>query len=119
MNSFINDLDVCKALVKNEGQFSNNQKANKEVAAEYEKEGTGNAFLGGQNDTKLYLDLAKRIKIKGMTIYDQYCNEGLQNAFGEYLKGIGKTDAEVKTKEQAIANFKTKLAINCPEIVFE
>ena len=119
MNSFINDLDVCKALVKNEGQFSNNQRANKEVAAEYEKEGTGNAFLGGQNDTKLYLDLAKRIKIKGMTIYDQYCNEGLQNAFGEYLKGIGKTDAEVKTKEQAIANFKTKLAINCPEIVFE
>ena len=112
MNSFINDKELCKQLVKEEGQFSNNQLANKEVAEEYEKNGTGNAFLGGQNDTKLYLELAKNIHVKNQTIYDQYCNEGIQNAIGELLKGA------VHSKDEAIANFKTKLETNCPDIKF-
>ena len=110
MNEFINNKELCKKLVKNEGQFSNNKLANQEVADEYDKEGTGNAFLGGQNDTKLYLELAKNIQVKNQTIYDQYCNEGIQNAIGELLKGA------LATKEEAIAQFKTKLALNCADI---
>jgi hypothetical protein len=109
MNAFINDKDLCKKLVKNEGQFSNNQNANKEVAAEYDAAGEGNKFLGGQNDTKLYLELAKNIKFQNQTIYDQYCNEGLQNKFAEFLKGS-------VTKEQAINNFKDYIKTKAPEV---
>lgn len=113
MNEFINNKELCKKLVKNEGQFSNNQQANKEVAEEYEKAGEGNKFLGGQNDTKLYLELAKSIQVKNQTVYDQYCNEGIQNAIGDLLKGT------VASKEAAIANFKTKLEIDCPDIIMD
>ncbi len=105
MNAFINDYDVCYKLVEKEGQFSNNQKANQA----YANTGKGNAFLGGQNDTQLYLELAKGIKFQNITIYDQYCNEGLQNKFQEYLKGS-------VTKEKAMANFKDYLSVNCPDI---
>ena len=102
MNTFINDEDVCYSLVEKEGQFSNNQKVNKK----YADTGKGNAFLGGQNDTALYLELAKGIKFQNITIYDQYCNEGLQNNFQQYLKG------EV-TKDKAIANFKDYIERTC------
>ena len=102
MNTFINDEDVCYSLVEKEGQFSNNQKANKK----YADTGKGNAFLGGQNDTALYLELAKGIKFQNITIYDQYCNEGLQTNYADYLKGT-------ITKEKAIANFKDYIERTC------
>ena len=112
MNAFINDKELCKKLVKTEGQFSNNQVANKEVSDEYDAAKSGNAFLGGQNDTKLYLELAKGIKFQNITMYDQYCNEGLQNKFQEYLKGS-------VSKYKSMANFKDYLKVNCPEIVLD
>ena len=105
MNAFINDYDVCYKLVEKEGQFSNNQKAN----AAYAATGQGNAFLGGQNDTALYLELAKGIKFQNITIYDQQCNEGLQAKYQEYLTGV-------VTKDKAMANFKDYLKVYCPEI---
>ncbi len=96
MNAFINDETVCTNLIKNDGQFTNNQKVNDAVAnaADY----AGNAFLGGQNDTKLFLELAKNIKFENTTVYDQFCNEQIQSAFREYL--LGTVD-----KETAINNF--------------
>jgi len=111
MNAFINDEDVCTNLVKKEGQFSNNQKVNKAVSDEYDKAGTGNQFLGGQNDTKVYLELAKGIKFQNQTIYDQYCNEGLQNKFAEYLKSPSTV-----SKDKAIANFKEYIKTKCPDV---
>ena len=107
MNAFINDYNLCYNLVENEGQFSNNQKVNKDYAAT----GKGNAFLGGQNDTALYLELAKGIKFQNITIYDQYCNEGLQTYFGEYLKKV-----EGVTKEKAISNFKAYIKEKAPAV---
>lgn len=101
MKAFINDEDVCYNLVANEAQFTNNQKVNKK----YADEGKGNGFLGGQNDTALYLEGAKNIQFKNITIYDQYCNEGLQTEFGDYLKGI-KAGTSTLTKEQALIPFK-------------
>ena len=111
MNAFINDEDVCTNLVKKEGQFSNNQKVNKAVSDEYDKAGTGNKFLGGQNDTKVYLELAKGIKFQNQTIYDQYCNEGLQNKFAEYLKSPSTV-----SQDKAIANFKEYIKTKCPDV---
>ena len=109
MNAFINDTSVCRDLAFRENQFVNNQKVNAAVSAYYDTAKEGNKFLHDQNDTKVYLELAKGIKFQNQTIYDQYCNEGLQNKLGEYLKGS-------VTKDQAIANFKEYIKTKCPDV---
>ena len=93
MNTFINDEDVCTKLVKNEMQFSNNQKVNEACAAD-----GGNDFLGGQNDTAIFCELAKNIVFENHTIYDQIINEDLQKTWREYCDGDVTEDA-------AMANF--------------
>ena len=105
MNTFINDEEVCTNLVKNEMQFSNNQKVNQACAAE-----GGNEFLGGQNDTAVFVELAKNIKFENKTIYDQLLTEGLQGYWREYC------DGEV-TAEQAMANYYKYINEKYPEIV--
>ena len=109
MNTFINNEEVCSALVANEAQFSNNQKVNNKFAAD---ESYGNAFLGGQNDTAVFAELAKGIKFQNITPYDQGCNEGLQQYFREFLNGT--TD-----KETALANFKDYIKTTYPSITVE
>ena len=84
LNTFINDEEVCSKLIENEAQFTNNQAVNAKYG---EDPNFGNAFLGGQNDTAVYLDLAKNILFEYKTNYDQLLNEGLQSYFQEYLKG--------------------------------
>ena len=105
MNTFINNEEVCTNLVKNEMQFSNNQKVNQACAAE-----GGNAFLGGQNDTAVFVELAKNIKFENKTIYDQLLTEGLQGYWREYC------DGEV-TEDQAMANYYKYINEKYPEIV--
>ena len=105
MNTFINDEEVCTNLVKNEAQFSNNQKVNAACAAE-----GGNEFLGGQNDTAVFVELAKNIKFENKTIYDQLLTEGLQSYWREYC------DGEV-TEDQAMANYYKYINEKYPEIV--
>lgn len=105
MNTFINDEEVCTNLVKNEAQFSNNQKVNAACAAD-----GGNAFLGGQNDTAVFVELAKNIKFENKTIYDQLLTEGLQGYWREYC------DGEV-TEDQAMANYYKYINEKYPDIV--
>ena len=105
MNTFINDEEVCTNLVKNEMQFSNNQKVNAACAAE-----GGNDFLGGQNDTAMYVEMAKNIVFKNHTIYDQIINEDMQKCWREYC------DGDV-TEEQALANFYALVSESYPTIV--
>ena len=105
MNTFINDEEVCTNLVKNEMQFSNNQKVNEACAAE-----GGNDFLGGQNDTAMYVEMAKNIVFKNHTIYDQIINEDMQKCWREYC------DGDV-TEEQALANFYALVSESYPTIV--
>ncbi|MCF0106853.1 MAG: carbohydrate ABC transporter substrate-binding protein [Holdemanella sp.] len=95
MNTFINDEEVCKNLIVNEAQFTNNQKVNNEVAADANYKSD---FLGGQNDVAIFAELAKNIKFQNVTIYDQYMNEGLQTNYVEFLKGT-------VSKEKALDNF--------------
>ena len=104
MNTFINDEEVCTNLVKNEMQFSNNQKVNAACAAT-----GGNDFLGGQNDTAMYVEMAKNIVFKNHTIYDQIINEDMQKCWREYC------DGDV-TEEQAMANFYALVSENYPTI---
>ena len=46
----------------------------------------------------MFLELAKDIKFQNTTIYDQLCNEGIQQYYREYLTGA-------VTKDKAIDNF--------------
>ena len=107
MNTFINDEEVCSKLVENEAQFSNNQAVNQKYAEDPEY---GNAFLGGQNDTAVFVELAKNIKFENQTIYDQLLNEGLQQYWREYCQGT-------VTEEEALANFYKYINEKYPEIV--
>ena len=105
MNTFINNEDVCTKLVKNEMQFSNNQKVNATCAAE-----GGNDFLGGQNDTAVFCELAKNIVFENHTIYDQVINEDLQKCWREYCDGDVTEDA-------ALSNFYALVSEAYPTIV--
>ena len=107
MNTFNNDEEVCSNLVKNEAQFSNNQAVNAKFAADPEY---GNAFLGGQNDVAVFVELAKNIKFENQTIYDQIINEQLQSNWREYCQGT-------VTEEQAMANFYKAINENYPDVV--
>ena len=105
MNTFINNEDVCTKLVKNEMQFSNNQKVNEACAAD-----GGNDFLGGQNDTAIFCELAKNIVFENHTIYDQIINEDLQKTWREYCDGDVTEDA-------AMANFYALVSEAYPSIM--
>ena len=109
MNTFINNEEVCSKLVSEDMQFSNNQAVNNKFAADASY---GNAFLGGQNDTAVFAELAKNIKFQNVTAYDQLCNEGLQTYFQEYLDGNVDLDT-------AIANFKDYIRTTYPSITVE
>lgn len=107
MNSFINDKDICAGLVADQGQFSNNKAVNEQFATNPDY---GVDFLGGQNATAVFCDLANDIKMENVTMYDQLCAEGIQNRLQEYWKG------EV-SKEDAMFNFYIFLNEKYPSIV--
>ncbi len=109
MNTFINNEEVCSKLVSEDAQFSNNQAVNAKFAADASY---GNAFLGDQNDTAVFVELAKNIKFQNVTAYDQLCNEGLQTYFQECLDG--NVD-----RETAIANFKDYIKTTFPSVTVE
>ena len=89
MNTFINNEEVCTALVANEAQFSNNKAVNAKFA---EDPNYGSAFLGGQNDVAVFSAMTDNIVWENHTIYDQACNEGLQNKLQEYFQGLVDKD---------------------------
>ena len=107
MNTFINNEDVCSKLVENEAQFSNNKVVNAKYAEDPE---FGNAFLGGQNDTAVFSEMAGNIKFENQTIYDQLLNEGLQANWREYCKGT-------VSEEEAMSNFYKYINEKYPSIV--
>ena len=107
MDTFINNEEVCSALVENEAQFSNNMKVNAKFAEDPEY---GNAFLGGQNDVAVFYGLTDKIKFENHTIYDQLLNEGIQNNLREYFQGT-------VDKETALANFYKFVNESYPDIV--
>ena len=107
MNAFTTNEDICSALVENEMQFSNNTKVNEKYAADPEY---GNAFLGGQNDTALFVEMAKNIKFENKSKYDQLLNENITKIFLDYFKGI-------ITEDQAYQNFYKFVNEKYPAIV--
>ena len=107
MDTFINDEEVCSKLIENEAQFTNNQAVNAKYA---EDPSFGNAFLGGQNDVALFVELAKNIKFENNTIYDQLLNEGLQSHLQEHYRGS-------VDKETALKNFYNYVNETYPAII--
>ncbi|MBR2582481.1 MAG: carbohydrate ABC transporter substrate-binding protein, partial [Oscillospiraceae bacterium] len=107
MNTFINDADVCEKLVVNEAQFSNNQAVNAKFAND---PAFGSEFLGGQNPVAVFSAMTDNIKWENHTIYDQACNEGLQNKLQEYFQGLVE-------KDTALNNFYLDINEKYPDIV--
>ena len=107
MNTFINDEEVCTALVANEAQFSNNQAVNAKFAADPEY---GSAFLGGQNDVAVFSEMTDNIVWENHTIYDQIMNESLQNKLQEYFQGL-------VDKDTALNNFYLDINEKYPDVV--
>ena len=107
MNTFINNEEVCTALVANEAQFSNNQAVNAKFAADPDY---GSAFLGGQNDVAVFSAMTDNIVWENHTIYDQICNEGLQNKLQEYFQGL-------VDKDTALNNFYLDINEKYPDVV--
>jgi len=107
MNTFINDEEVCTALVANEAQFSNNQTVNAKFAADPEY---GSAFLGGQNDVAVFSAMTDNIVWENHTIYDQIMNEGLQNKLQEYFQGL-------VDKDTALNNFYLDINEKYPDVI--
>ena len=107
MNTFINDEEVCSALIANEAQFTNNQAVNARFA---EDPNYGNAFLGGQNDVAVFVELAKNIRFENKTIYDRLLTEGLQQYWREYCDGA-------VTEDEAMANYYKYINEKYPELV--
>lgn len=95
MKAFTVNEDVCSALIENEAQFTNNSKVNEKYATDPK---FGNAFLGGQNDVALFVELAKGIKFEHKTNYDQLLSEKYPEYMLDYFQGKIEKDA-------ALANF--------------
>ena len=95
MKAFTEDETVCENLIKNEGQFTNNKTVNEKFANDPT---FGNDFLGGQNDTAVFVGMADNIKFENNTIYDQLCNEGYQDYIRQYINGS-------VDKDTALLNF--------------
>lgn len=95
MKAFTANEDVCSALVEEQKQFTNNMKVNEKYATDAN---FGNAFLGGQNDIALFVELAKGIKFEHKTNYDQLLSEKYPEYMLDYFQ-------DKITKEEALANF--------------
>ncbi len=95
MKAFTVNEDVCSALIENEAQFTNNSKVNEKYATD---PNFGNAFLGGQNDVALFVELAKGIKFEHKTNYDQLLSEKYPEYMLDYFQ-------DKISKEEALANF--------------
>ena len=89
MNTFTTNEEVCTKLVKDDSQFSNNKKVNEEIASD---PNYGNEFLGGQNDTAVFVAMADNIKFENKTKYDQLLNENITTIFLDYFKGTISED---------------------------
>ena len=107
MNLFLNDEEVCSKLVTEQNQFPNNKAVNAKFA---EDESYGNDFLGGQNDIAVFSAMTDNIKWENHPIYDQACNEGLQNALQQYFQGL-------VDKETALNNFYLTINEKYPDVV--
>lgn len=95
MKAFTENEDVCSKLVEEQKQFTNNMKVNQKYATD---PNFGNAFLGGQNDIALFVELAKNIKFEYKTKYDQLLSEKYPEYMLDYFQ-------DKITKEEALANF--------------
>lgn len=105
--AFTENEDICAALIKYEGQFTNNSKVNQKFADDPDY---GYDFLGGQNDTAVFVELAKNIKFENKTIYDQLLNEQLPGVFLDYFNGT-------ISEEDAYKNFYQYINEKYPAIV--
>lgn len=100
------DAEVMATLAMEKGDFANNEKAMREVAASDYK----NDFLGGQNHMALFIDSAASINKDCMSQYDQGMTEKLMQSMADYYN-------DKVTLDQAWDNFYTAVNELYPNLV--
>ena len=98
--TFTINEEVVTNLVKVENQYPNNTKIAQKFADDASYGNT--AILDGQNDIKIFAELAKDIKWENHTNYDQLLNEGLQNKLQEFYNGSVDKDTAMKNFYQFV-----------------
>ena len=109
--TFTTNEEVVTNLVKAENQYPNNTAIAQKFADDPNYGNT--AILDGQNDIKIFAELAKDIKWENHTNYDQLLNEGLQNKLQEYYKGSVDKDTAMKNFYNYVK--ETYANINVPQ----
>jgi hypothetical protein len=77
------DDAIMTKIAEETGDFTNNENAMTTVA----NSSYSNAFLGGQNHVRFFLDSAKSIDKSNISAYDQGMTEKLQAAMKDYFDG--------------------------------
>ncbi|HAK68618.1 MAG TPA: ABC transporter substrate-binding protein [Treponema sp.] len=99
------DDAVMTKMAEDVGEFANNEVAMTKIA----NGSYANAFLGGQNHIKYFLDSAKSIDKSNISPYDQGMTEKLQAAMKDYYDGK-------VTEDQAWENFYKSILETYPNL---
>lgn len=59
-------------------------------------------FFGGQNPYAFFSEAASAVDVRNVSVYDQGCNEEIQNAFGDYFDGSIDLDTAKEYFETAV-----------------
>ncbi len=111
MNAFTANESIMDYILKDVGEFPNN----KNIVNKYANDASyGSAFLGGQNQVKIFADMADDIVWDSSlhTVYDQTFNETLPNEMLTCLNGT-------KSKDEAMSAFYNKLKDVAPQITHD
>ncbi|MCR5079814.1 MAG: ABC transporter substrate-binding protein [Treponema sp.] len=100
------DKDTMVRIAKEYNDFTNNEPAMNEVAADPSYH---NEFLGGQNHMAFFVKSAASIKKENITKYDQECTEEIMAAMSDYFNGLVDYDT-------ALNNFYDKVEKRCPGV---
>lgn len=99
------DEATMKKLALDNGEFVNNEKVMKELAAsDYEC-----AFLGGQNHIAFLEEAAGNIDMSNQTMYDQGVGDACKEAFRDYFDGY-------ISREEALEAFYKGAVVKHPEL---
>lgn len=95
--------DIMKAIAEDPSiqDFANTISGMEEIADDpyFESE-----FLSGQNPYACFTEAASAVDVRNVSVYDQECNEEIQNAFADYFDSSINLDTAKERFETAINN---------------
>ena len=106
MRRLTTDKEIMTQIVREDNDFVNNKPAMEAMAKD---PGYKNAVLGGQNPLPMFCAGADKIDLSNISGYDQTCNEEMQIAMRNCLKGNS-------TLDEALERFYAGVSQRHPEL---